>query len=176
MKAKPVILIVDDQPQNIELLETYIPPQGYNVVTAANGEEALKIISGDQIDVMLLDVMMPDMDGFEVIRRVRQDIKHRLLPIILVTSLRETEDRIRGIEAGCDDFLSYPVDKTELLARVRSLVKIKAYNDLMSNYQNDLEYEVNRRTEALKNELENLQKDIKERQQTEEKLQASKTK
>jgi putative two-component system response regulator len=99
---------------------------------------------------MLLDVMMPDIDGFEVTRRIRQDDKNRLLPIILVTALRETEDRVKGIEAGCDDFISKPVDKTELLARVRSLLKIKDYNDLRSNYQKELESEVNKRTEELK--------------------------
>ena len=141
MKAKPIILVVDDEPQNIELLEAYLVPQGYEIVKAANGEEALEKLFSNQIDVMLLDVMMPGMDGFEVIRRVRQDNKyrnHRRLPIILVTALRETEDRIKGIEAGCDDFLSKPVDKMELLARVRSLVKVKAYNDLMNNYQKEL--------------------------------------
>jgi len=139
MKDKPVILVVDDQPQNIELLEAYLVPQGYEIVTAANGEEALGKLSGNQIDLLLLDVMMPGIDGFEVIRRVRQDDTHRLLPIILVTALRETKDRVKGIEAGCDDFISKPIDKAELLARVRSLLKLKAYNDLMSNYRKDLE-------------------------------------
>jgi PAS domain S-box-containing protein len=150
MKDKPVILVVDDQPQNIELLEAHLVPQGYEIVKAANGEEALGKLSGNQIDLILLDVMMPGMDGFEVTRRVRQDNIHRLLPIILVTALRETEDRVKGIEAGCDDFISKPVDKMELLARVRSLLKVKAYNDLMSNYQKELESEVTRRTEELK--------------------------
>ena len=142
MKAKPIILVVDDEPQNIELLEAYLVPQGYEIVKAANGEEALEKLFSNQIDVMLLDVMMPGMDGFEVIRRVRQDNKyrnHRRLPIILVTALRETEDRIKGIEAGCDDFLSKPVDKMELLARVRSLVKVKAYYDLMKITRKSLE-------------------------------------
>ena len=138
MKTKPIILVVDDEPQNTELLEAYLVPQGYEIVKAANGEEALEKLFSNQIDVMLLDVMMPGIDGFEVIRRVRQDDTHRLLPIILVTALRETEDRVKGIEAGCDDFLSKPVDKMELLARVRSLVKVKAYNDLMNNYQKEL--------------------------------------
>jgi two-component system cell cycle sensor histidine kinase/response regulator CckA len=149
MKDKPVILVVDDQPQNIELLEAYLVPQGYEIVKAANGEEALGKLSDNQIDLILLDVMMPGMDGFEVTRRVRQDNTHRLLPIILVTVLRETEDRVRGIEAGCDDFISHPVDKMELLARVRSLLQVKAYNDLMSNYRKELESEVTRRTEEL---------------------------
>ena len=139
MKDKPVILVVDDHPQNIELLEAFLAPQGYEIITAANGEEALRKLSGNQIDLILLDVIMPGMNGFEVTRRVRQDHPLQLPPIILVTALREAKDRVEGIEAGCDDFISRPVDKMELLARVRSLLKIKAYNDLMSNYQKELE-------------------------------------
>src|SRR5450759_652315 len=156
MKDKPVILVVDDTPQNIELLEAYLLPQGYEIVQAASGEEALGKLSGNQIDLILLDVMMPGMDGFEVTRRVRQDDSHRLLPIVLVTALRETEDRVKGIEAGCDDFISKPVDKMELLARVRSLLKVKAYNDLMSSYRKDLESEVTSRTEELKRAFERI--------------------
>src|SRR4030043_384972 len=154
MKDKPVILVVDDQPQNIELLEAYLVPQGYEIVKVANGEEALGKLSGNQIDLILLDIKMPGMDGFELTRRIRQDNIHRLLPIILVTALRETEDRVKGIEAGCDDFISKPFDKMELLARVRSLLKVKEYNDLMSNYREELESEVTRRTEELKHALE----------------------
>jgi putative two-component system response regulator len=150
MPDKQVILLVDDQPQNLELLEAYLGPQGYQIIKAAGGEEALRQLSGHQIDLVLLDVMMPGMDGFEVTRRIRQDENHRLLPIVLVTALRETEDRIKGIEAGCDDFLSKPFDKMELLARVRSLLKVKAYNSLMSDYRKELEAEVAERTEELK--------------------------
>jgi response regulator RpfG family c-di-GMP phosphodiesterase len=153
MKDKPVILLVDDQPQNIELLEAHLVPQGYEIVKAANGEEALGKLSGDQIDLILLDVMMPGMDGFEVTRRVRQDDIHRLIPIILITALRETEDRVKGIEAGCDDFISKPVDKMELLARVRSLLKVKAYNDLMSNYRKELKSEVTKSTAVMQKTL-----------------------
>src|SRR4030042_6519570 len=98
MKDKPVILVVDDEPQNIELLEAHLAPQGYEIVKATNGEEALGKLSDNQIDLILLDVKMPDMDGFEVTRRVRQDKKHRLLPIFLVTVLRETEKRVKAIE------------------------------------------------------------------------------
>jgi putative two-component system response regulator len=150
------ILIVDDQPKNIELLEAYLVPEGYEIVKAVNGEEALEKLSGNQLDLILLDVMMPGMDGFEVIRRVRQDNTNRQLPVILVTALRETEDRVKGIEAGCDDFISKPVDKMELLARVRSLLKVKAYNDLMNNYRNELEAEVTKRTEELKHAFERI--------------------
>jgi putative two-component system response regulator len=156
MNDNSVILIVDDYPQNIKLLEAYLLPHGYKLVKAANGEEALTKLAGNEIDLILLDVMMPDIDGFEVTRRIRQDEKNRLLPIILVTALRETEDRVKGIEAGCDDFISKPVDNIELLARVRSLLKIKAYNDLRSNYQKELESEVNKRTEELKHASDRL--------------------
>jgi PAS domain S-box-containing protein len=150
MKAKPVILVVDDQPQNSELLEAYLVPQGYEIVKAATGEEALRKLAGGQIDLILLDVIMPGMDGFEVTRRIRQDVKTRLMPIILVTALRETEDRIQGIKAGSDDYITKPVDKMELLARVESLLKVKAYNDLMSNYRSELESEVVKMTEELR--------------------------
>jgi len=156
MKDKPVILIVDDQPQNIELLEAHLAPHGYEIVKAANGEEALGKLSRHEVDLILLDVMMPGMDGFEVISRVRKNSANRLLPIILVTALRETEDRVKGIEAGCDDFISKPVDKMELLARVRSLLKVKAYNDLMSNYRTELESEVARRTGELERAFQRI--------------------
>ena len=146
-KTKPAILVVDDQPQDIELLEAYLVPQGYEIVKAANGEEALEKLSGNQIDLILLDILMPGMDGFEVIRRIRQDNVHRMVPIILVTSLKESEDRVKGMEAGCDDFISKPLNKMELLARVRSLLKVKDYNDLMTNYRQELEYEVTWKTE-----------------------------
>ena len=156
MKEKPVILVVDDQTQNIELIEAYLAPQGYEVLTAANGREALGKIYSNKVDLILLDVMMPGMDGFEVIRKIRQRDKNRLLPIILVTALHETEDRIKGVEAGCDDFLSKPVDKIELLVRVQSLLKVKDYNDLMLHYQKTLEEAVNRRSDELKTALEKI--------------------
>jgi putative two-component system response regulator len=176
MKDKPVILFVDDQHLNIELLEAYLTPQGYEIVTAANGKEALEKLSENKIDLILLDVIMPGMDGFEVTRRIRQDDKHRLLPIILVTALHETEDRIKGIEAGCNDFISKPVDKVELLAMVRSLLKVKAYNDLLSNYQKELESEVTSKTEELKHALENQQQDITIRMRAEDALKESEKK
>jgi PAS domain S-box-containing protein len=164
---------VDDHPQAIELLEAYLVPLGYEIVKAANGEEALGKLSSNQIDLILLDVIMPGMDGFEVTRRIRQDQKNRLMPIILVTVLKETEDRVKGIEAGCDDFISKPIDKMELFARIRSLLTVKNYNDLMSNYQKELESEVNRRTDELKSTLENLRQEITERKRAEAALKST---
>jgi len=182
-KTKPVILVVDDQPQGIELLEAYLVPLGYEIVKATNGEEALGKLSSNQIDLILLDVIMPGMDGFEVTRRIRQDKKNHLMPIILVTVLKETEDRVKGIEAGCDDFISKPIDRMELFARIRSLLRVKDYNDLMSTYmkelesevnrRKELESEVNRRTEELKTTLENLKQEITEHKRVEDTLKLS---
>lgn len=163
MENKSVILVVDDQIQNIELLEAYLVPEGYEIVSAESGEEALGILADRQIDLILLDIMMPDMDGFEVVRRIRQNEEYQQLPLIFVTVLRETEERVKGIEAGCNDFISKPVDKTELLARVRSLLKGKAYHDLMKNYHKELEAEVARRTEELAHFNADLEKKVIER-------------
>jgi len=173
MKDKPVILIVDDQPQGIELLEAHLVPQGYEIVKAASGKEALEKLSSNQIDLILMDILMPDMDGFEVTRRIRQDKTHRPIPIILITALQETEDRVKGIEAGCDDFLSKPFDKMELLARVRSLLRIKTYNDLMSAYQMELEATITSRTEELRHAVENLQQEVIQHKKTEQALRES---
>jgi len=156
MDIKPVILIVDDQPQNIELIEAHLVNENYEIITASNGEEALKLLSENVIDLILLDVMMPDMDGFEVTRKIRQDERNRLLPIILVTALHEIENRVRGIEAGCDDFISKPFEKTLLLARVRSLLKVKDYNDLIEKYKIELESKVAERTVELKKACEKV--------------------
>ena len=127
MKDRPAILAVDDQYQNIELLEAYLAPQGYEIVKAASGEEALEKLPGNKIDLILLDVMMPKMSGLEVLKKLRADEKTRLIPVVMVTVLKEIEDKVKALEAGCDDFISKPVDKVELLARVKSILKISYY-------------------------------------------------
>jgi len=127
MKDRPVILVVDDQFQNIELLEAYLAPQGYEIVKAASGQEAFDKISRNQIDLILLDVMMPGMSGIEVLEKLRADEKLKALPVVMVTVLKETEDKLKALEAGCDDFISKPFDKIELLARVKSILKISFY-------------------------------------------------
>ena len=109
MKNKSVILAVDDQFQNIELLEACLVPQGYEIVKAASGEEALEKLSGNQIDLILLDIMMPRMSGLEVLKKLHADKKTRLIPVVMVTALKETEDKIKALEAGCADFISKPV-------------------------------------------------------------------
>ncbi|WP_137227221.1 two-component system response regulator [Shewanella sp. MEBiC00475] len=156
MQDNPVILVVDDNPQNIELMQAYLEPKGYKIVTATDGQEALDTLANQPIDLILLDIMMPGMNGFEVTRRVRQDEHLKLLPIVLITALWETKERVKGIDAGCDDFITKPVDKNELLSRVKSLLKIKDYNDLRANYNKQLEADVAERTESLKKALANL--------------------
>ena len=127
MKDKPIILAVDDQLQNIELLEAYLAPQGYEIIKALSGEEALMKLSGNKIDLILLDIMMPRMSGIEVLSRLRADERTKAIPVVMVTALKETEDKVKALEAGCDDFISKPVDKVELLARVKSILKISYY-------------------------------------------------
>ena len=170
MKEKQKILIVDDQDQNIELLEAYLTPIGYSIVTATSGMEALDKIKDCKPDLVLSDVMMPGMDGFELTRRIKDNEYSSIIPVVLVTALRDTEDRVRGIEAGCDDFISKPVDKIEVLARVKTLLKVKAFHDLRIAYQTKLEAEVCTKTEELRlafEEQKNLQHQVFQMQKME---------
>jgi len=129
MKAKPVILVVDDQPVNIELLEAHLVPQGYEILKAEDGEAALKTVAENTVDLVLLDVMMPKIDGFEVCRRIKGDERFRNIAVVMITALAAKEDRIKGIEAGAEDFISKPIDKGEVLARIKLLLKIKSMHD-----------------------------------------------
>jgi len=133
MKNNPVILVVDDQVQNIDLLEAHLAPQGYEILKAEDGEAALKTIEENTVDLVLLDVMMPKIDGFEVCRRIKGDERLRNIPVVLITALAAKEDRIKGIEAGAEDFITKPIDKGEVLARVRMLLKLKTLNDRLNH-------------------------------------------
>lgn len=156
MEGKPKILVVDDEERNLRLMEALLIPLGFEVLLATDGEEALRKVQEDPPDVILLDIMMPKMDGFEVARRLKKDEGTKIIPIVMVTSLREVEDRVRALEAGADDFLTKPVEKTELRARVQSSLKVKAYYDQMRNYQKELEAEVAKRTEQLHQAFEKI--------------------
>jgi two-component system, cell cycle response regulator len=123
------ILIVDDELFNLKLLRAILSTGPYHTSTASNGEEALKKVGEDAPDLILLDVMMPGMDGYEVTKRLKNDPDTRDIPIILVTALDGAENKIRGLEAGADEFLNKPVDKAEILARVKSLLRLKRYQD-----------------------------------------------
>lgn len=133
----PRILCVDDEPMNLRLLEAMLSPQGYVVVPAVNGPEALEKIRTERIDICLLDVMMPGMDGFEVCRRIKSDKNHDNIPVVMITALADRENRIRGIEAGAEDFISKPFDAAEVLARIKMLLRVEALNHrLNSAYHN----------------------------------------
>jgi putative two-component system response regulator len=123
------VLIVDDIAGNARLIGSLLAPDGQIVRTASDGPEALRLIRADPPDLVLMDVMMPHMDGFEACRAIKQDRSTRLIPVVLVTSLDDTTSRMRGFEAGADDFITKPFNAPELRARVRSLLRIKGYTD-----------------------------------------------
>ena len=129
MKSKPVVLVVDDQLQNIMLLEGFLVRQGYEIIQAVSGEEALEKLFGNQVDLVLLDVKMPGMSGFETLTKLRADTRTERIPVIMITSYNESEVRVKCLDLGCDDFISKPFDQYELVARVKSLLRIKFLND-----------------------------------------------
>ncbi len=133
------ILIVDDLSVNVQLQKTVLSAKGYEVAVARNGLEALQKVELDPPDLILLDIMMPTMDGFEVCKRLKNNEGTRFIPIIIVTALDEVEDKIKGIEAGADDFIIKPFNKHELLARVKSLLRIKHLHDQLEDKVRELE-------------------------------------
>src|SRR5271165_2265154 len=123
------VLVVDDILSNVKLLEAKLTAEYFEVVTAFNGEEALAKVEERSPDIVLLDVMMPGMDGFEVCRRIKANPKVAHVPVVMVTALDQPSDRVAGLDAGADDFLTKPVDDSALFARVRSLVRLKMLTD-----------------------------------------------
>ena len=141
------ILVVDDNQQNLELIVAYLEDIECNVSTASDGAQALEVIRADAPDIVLFDVMMPKMSGFEVCRRLKNDPTTTDIPVIMVTALNEMGDIERAIDSGTDDFLSKPVNKWELITRVRTMLKLKNLTDKLE------------RTLAYLNEIENSEKD-----------------
>lgn len=125
----PRILIADDNPQGVELLEAYLAETEYEIETAADGLETLQKVQSWNPDLILLDIMMPKISGFEVCKQVRNDPQHKDVPIIMITALDQPSDIDRAVEAGADDFLTKPINKTELLLRVRSALKSRMYKE-----------------------------------------------
>ena len=123
------ILAVDDSPLDLQILEDQLKSEGYLVSSARDGEEALAKVASEPPDLILLDVIMPKLDGYEVCRRLKSDGRTILIPVVMVTSLQATQERIKGIEAGADEFLSKPFNRQELMTRVRSLLKLKRHTD-----------------------------------------------
>jgi CheY-like chemotaxis protein len=144
----PVVLVVDDNEQNLELIQAYLEDLDCETLAAYDGQQALDMIAQNPPDLVLLDIMMPKMSGFEVCKRVKNDPKTSDIPIIMVTALHEFGDIERAIDAGTDDFLSKPVNKLELTTRVKTMLKLKHLSDSLE------------RTLAYLSEIEKQDKDL----------------
>jgi len=132
LTKKPRILCADDEPVLLNLLEAMLIPDGYEVIKASNGKEALDMINQQKIDLVILDVLMPIFNGFEVCKRIKENEKFRNIPIVMITGLGSKEDKIKGIESGAEDFIVKPFDRTEVLARIKMLLKSKDLNDRLN--------------------------------------------
>ena len=155
MSEKPesenkVILIVDDDARNRKVLEALLVPEGYSVQMATNGAECLEKVAETKPDLVLLDVVMPEMDGIEACRRLRENPETFDIPVVFTTALADLDSRIRGKEAGADDFLTKPIDATELMARTRNLLQVKEYHDHVKRDKELLEERVEQRTVQLR--------------------------
>jgi adenylate cyclase len=137
MTDQVTVLAVDDQPPNLRLLEAVLSPRGYRVIMASSGEEALELLPSSGADLVLLDIVMPDIDGYEVCRRIRRAPETAFLPVVMITA-SGSQEKARAIEAGADDFVSKPFDQSELLARVASLARIKRYHDTITGQAAEL--------------------------------------
>ena len=156
MTIDATVLVVDDLPQNIRLLQAILEPRGCRVITAESGEDALSAMEVELPDIVLLDVVMPGMDGYEVCRRIRSEPGTAFLPVVMITASGDQE-KIKAIEAGADDFITKPLERSELLARVRSLVRVKRYHDTIERQSVELQQwnaELTARVEAQLTELE----------------------
>jgi adenylate cyclase len=149
VSAPGCVLVVDDTPVNLKLLADLLAAKGYAVQTATSGPEALAKIDAGVADLVLLDVMMPGMSGYEVCRKIRENPATAMLPVVMVTALDPAQERVKGIEAGADDFLSKPIHQPELLARVRSLLRVKSLWDQLAELNRTLEQRVTEQVSQL---------------------------
>ncbi|MGH7311859.1 MAG: response regulator, partial [Candidatus Rokuibacteriota bacterium] len=154
MTAPARILVVDDTPHNVKLLADLLGARGYAVTTAAAGSEALALIEKECPDLVLLDVVMPQMSGYEVCRKIRENPATAILPVVMVTALDPAQERVKGLDAGADDFLTKPINQPELLARVKSLLRIKVLHDELADWNVTLE----RRVEQQLAQLDRLER------------------
>ncbi|MDP2134890.1 MAG: response regulator [Sulfuritalea sp.] len=148
-KMHATVLVVDDEPRNVKLLETLLHAEGYATIAARNGSEALALTAAQNPDLILLDVMMPDMDGFETVARLKADSRTRPVPVIMVTALDDRASKLRALEAGAEEFLSKPIDRGDLTVRVRNLLRLKEYGDFLANHNRILDEQVRERTAQL---------------------------
>ena len=158
MAREPKVLIVDDDKENVDLIAYFLKPQNYQIITAHDGVEALRLVESDNPDIILLDIKLPKMDGFQVCERIKKNHYSHFIPIIMITALKDLKSKIRSLEAGADDFISKPFENIELLTRVKSLLRIKKYHDEVENKNRELE-EKNKaliRMDQFKEELNHL--------------------
>src|SRR5438270_972150 len=139
MREPPLVLVVDDVPDNVDILQMRLESQGYEVITAGDGEQALAIVRDRLPDLVLMDIMMPKLDGIAAMKQLKADASLPFLPVILVTARADAKDVIAGIEAGGDDYLTKPVDQAALMARVRAMLRIKALHDTVQDQARRLE-------------------------------------
>jgi adenylate cyclase len=157
MSEGPTVLVIDDLPQNTRLLDAILTPRGYRVVTAGSGEDGLRLLREEQPDLVLLDILMPEMDGYEVCRRIREEPATAFLPVVMITASGDQE-KLRALETGADDFVTKPFDQTELLARVRSLVRIKQHHDTIERQTAELAVWNRQLEERVKAQVEELER------------------
>lgn len=143
------ILLVDDEPINLRLLHALLGAEGYNTISAGDGTEALRLTTEHKPDLILLDIMMPGMNGFEVAHKLKSNPDTSHIPVIMVTALNDRASRLKALEQGAEDFLSKPIDRAELSIRVKNLLKLKEYANLLSKYNQCLEDQVAARTHQL---------------------------
>jgi len=136
---KQKILIVEDNQENMDLLVYFLRPQGYQLLTVKDGLSALDVVEKEHPDIILLDIMLPKLDGYEVCERLKSSHQTKFIPIIMLTALKELQDKVKALEVGADDFLSKPFENVELLARVKSLLRLKQYHDELQSKNIELE-------------------------------------
>ena len=161
----PRILVVDDEEKNVKLIKGMLMQEDYNIYGCLSGVEALKSLQNFKPDLILLDILMPEMDGFELCKMLKENVTTRIIPIVMITALKEQEDRKKALDTGAEDFLTKPLDRFELLARVKSLLRLKSYHDeLINSYA-----EITKKNDELVRE-------ITERKRTEDSLRKSEVK